>query len=408
MNEHEDDRTVPEYLLDILLLNPIRLLTSPFASRIYLRTALLTLTALALLALSIIAYFTFYYSYVPPLSFALPLHLQFSPTHARHPYAVAQIPRNALASGQLYDLAVHLCLPRTDENIDAGNFMIDVDVLSQREYKETVRTETDEGQITVDDYYVRSLAREARPALLSADNRLVDNVRRLLWLPALVAGWKSESECLDVPVMEGVSFAPGWTNLPESVRVEVIAQGLPERVKTLRVESAALYWAARFQGLRWILYKHSILSFMVFTAMFWAAAMTSTIVVWAVVSYTWEALMGSGTKSTLQARTVENTQGPPIKGEGEMSDTTRTFPTSSKQPALQYSLPDMKRESEPSPSLEMTKETEADDEDEEADFVHDEQAMTAGMRGDDSGIGTSLESSEAGRSTSVRRRKREG
>lgn len=94
-----------------------------------------------------------------------------------------------------------------------------------------------------------------------------------------------------------------------------------------------------------------------------------------------------------------------------LSDTSRTFPTFSRQPPLRYSAPKIKKEEEPDEEEKILQATniqpltnaEADDEDEDADFVIEGRA---GGRSD-SGLGTSLESS-AGRTDGVKRRRSRG
>ena len=290
--------------------------------------------------------------------------------------------------------------------------MIDVSILSPQEYKDTVQAETNEGRVTLDEHYVRNLAHEARPALLTMEHPWISSVRRVLWLPMLILGWKTESECLSVPIMESVSFERGWRNLPETARVEIVAQGPAEGVKTLTVERAEMSWDARFTGLRWALFNHRIISFVVLVGAFWACSLLSTVLVWTTVSYISESL-GQGRKEdgVLKSRSTKQTTGS-SEEEYELSDVSRTFPTSSRQPPLSFSASRIKREDEdegvnqgvPVP---VAKEEEADDEDEDADFVADAPGMSPSIMRDDSGLGTSLESSGPGATAAVRRRKRE-
>lgn len=95
---------------------------------------------------------------------------------------------------------------------------------------------------------------------------------------------------------------------------------------------------------------------------------------------------------------------PQIKDEedDELSDTPHVFPTLSGQPPLRYTSPRVKQEDEDDMSSEQPPAVgeQADDEDEDADFIRDD----LGGRGfTDSGIGTSMESS--GPRSSVRRRR---
>ncbi len=73
---------------------------------------------------------------------------------------------------------------------------------------------------------------------------VVENVNKAVEMPWYMLGWRHESETLVVPVMEGVEFAKGWRNVPDSVRLEVLSD-----VK-MQVYSVRVVITAQFQGLR--------------------------------------------------------------------------------------------------------------------------------------------------------------
>lgn len=88
-----------------------------------------------------------------------------------------------------------------------------------------------------------------------------------------------------------------------------------------------------------------------------------------------------------------------------MSDTPHTFPTLSGQAPLRYSSPRVKEEEKGEEEAPESQHAimEADDEDEDADYVHGDLGLP-GRGVSDSGIGTSMESS-GGRTGVARRRK---
>ena len=155
------------------------------------------------------------------------------------------------------------------------------------------------------------------------------------------------------------------------------------------------------------MYNHRIFSFVVFTGVFWTVELAFTLLAWLVLSYliipdtvpNFPTKRGPSSHENVQVKDEEGSE----DGIDELSDTSRTFPTNSRQLPLRYSSPRAKKEEEeeeeedeqsglsglPLPTVE------ADDEDEDADFVLDR----------DSGIGTSLEST-VDRRNSVRRRSR--
>jgi len=154
------------------------------------------------------------------------------------------------------------------------------------------------------------------------------------------------------------------------------------------------------------MYNYRITSFLIFTGSFWSVEMVCSLIVWLVLTYF--VFPPEEETPPLPKRELGSAESQAIKQEEEddkllddLSDTERSFPTYSRHPPLRYSSPRVKDEEEEKMPLEMAP-LEADDEDEDADFVLDEPGRLG--RQSDSGLGTSMESS-APRSDSVRRRK---
>lgn len=279
--------------------------------------------------------------------------------------------------------------------------------------------------VTVEDI----LAKEARPAMLTYASPAVRRVRTALMLPAYVLGLARERECLRVGVMERVLFERGWRNVPGVVRVEVRGGGgdAPLRVYGVEVEFEAV-----LVGLRWVLYRHWMLAGVVFVVGFWGVECVVAFGVWVVLMRVVGSWGDKGVEREDVTRDGGSAGGVPVEvkkeaeGDGpsdELSDTSRTFPTFSRQPSLKFSG---KREdrvgtgfsgtmphavSEEKEEEDKEREVEADDEDdEEADYVLDDSGLLPNVRGgpskDDSGLGTSMESSGPGQSMSVALRRR--
>jgi seipin len=149
------------------------------------------------------------------------------------------------------------------------------------------------------------------------------------------------------------------------------------------------------------MYNYRIVSFLTLTGAFWTVEMTFAALVWLALSIF----------VFPQDAPVKKEERPQIKRErGEeddseaLSDTPRTFPTLTGQPPLRYSSPRVKSEEEDGaqPIDAHPATAEADDEDEDADFLLEESGPV-GRGVSDSGIGTSMESSH-GRPENVRRR----
>ena len=234
------------------------------------------------------------------------------------------------------------------------------------------------------------LASSRRTAILTYYSPVVDLARKATELHWLILGWRLEAETLEIPVFNGVSFAKGWRNVPDTMQIQVQSSA------RMQIYEANVVFKARFQGLRWIMYNHRITSAFVFIGAFWGTEVLFTAICWAILSV-W--VFSPGDDTTIKKEADDHKR---IKAEDSeeeehirLSDTERTYPTYSKGPAMRYTSPAIKKEepeAEPFPSL-LTTALEADDEDESDDFF-------------DSGLGTSLESSTGHTSSKEALRKR--
>lgn len=247
-----------------------------------------------------------------------------------------------------------------------------------------------------------ALARSRRPAILTYTSAVVDAANTLSGLPWYLMGWKSESEVLSVSMFEGVEFPKGWANVPQNLRLAVEAD------EKMQFYEVGVHIIAKLGGLRWVLYHHRILSFLFFTTAFWSSSLISMALAWFAVS--------TYLASLATVKTESKTNSPITKRENpdsdafdptsmeDLSDTSRTFPTLSRQMPLHFSgRKDVKREEEIKREVDdvlrstevQPLATEADDEDD------DMSQEVSGFR--DSGIGTGLDDE---RLASVQRRRK--
>lgn len=152
------------------------------------------------------------------------------------------------------------------------------------------------------------------------------------------------------------------------------------------------------------MYRHRILSFLVFTFVFFSVELVFTVTAYLVLTiFVFPSSAGDEMPPSLPTReATDEGSAATIKAEedesallDDLSETERTFPTYSRQPPLRFTSSKPKKEEDDSllsPLMAPPVNAEADDEDEEADFVVD------------SGLGTSLESGLE-RNSSSRRRK---
>lgn len=239
------------------------------------------------------------------------------------------------------------------------------------------------------------LARSRRPAILPYRSPIVDQLYKLTQLHWYLLGWRSETDSLKVSMFEGVEFSRGWRNVPASMLVQI------QSTNRMQIYSAKAMFRAKFRGLRWLMYNHRIISAVVFIGAFWITEMVFTGLAWAIGTGYFTPSDGAQAQESSQENRERVKTEDEDEQNGNLSDTERTFPTSSKQQPLRYQSPPIKHEEDEEPVVlpeHTSRATEADDEDEDEDadvFL-------------DSGIGTSLESSATRRDSVRKRRGRTG
>ena len=315
----------------------------------------------------------------------------------------------ALVPNQAYDIYLDLHLPRTPNNLQAGNFMLSLSLLpslpsasaSQRLLPSSITGN-----------HTTTIAHARRPAILTYTSPLTDTASTLASLPLYVLRLSKESETLAVSLFEGVEFAKGPANVPSA------AELLVEADEKMQFYDVGIRIIAKLSGLRWVLYHHRILSFLVFTTTFWLSSVVTMGIVWLGLSLYMNACSAGVTKKEEESegsdRDIVKAEPTPESDEtfdrgllDDLSETSRTFPTIGRQRPLRYppsreSSETIKREGDDGFADTMiqplqTTVGEADDED---DF-EDEEALGSGWR--DSGIGTGV---EEGRAAGIQRRRK--
>ncbi|KAL3469526.1 putative adipose-regulatory protein-domain-containing protein [Aspergillus californicus] len=241
------------------VLEPLRFLVSKNALTAYLGTMLFCMTAVGMVFVSVFAYGVFYYKFIPQAGLESVIYMQFGDGN---PWGTAMLDPGLIAS-QPYDVHVELELPRTPSNLAAGNFMLDLTFLSHPSM--SART----GETTAP-----PIAHSRRPAILTYTSPLIDISSKISFMPLYILGWRRESERLVVPLMEGVEFARGAHNKPESLRLEI------QSPVEIHVYAVKVTFTTRFTGLRWIMYHWRTPSFFLFSYMFWSFFMVSFSTSW--------------------------------------------------------------------------------------------------------------------------------
>ncbi|KAI0377733.1 putative adipose-regulatory protein-domain-containing protein [Hypomontagnella monticulosa] len=253
-----------------------RAATSPAAQRTYLSAALFLAASLALLCIAAIAYPVFYYNYVPKKVISIPVHLQYN--SGLNPYGITSLSSNLMLE-QAYDVSVELTVPRSPPNLERGNFM--VALFAMKSLPDNPAFAFTSSAMGLDPYaHVKEdnvVFMSRRPTLIPYADPMVSMASRVLFLlyHILYPG-AGETTTLSIPMGELVEFRDV---LPLSILVDVQAG------QTLQVYSASVTLVARLTGIRWAMYNHRIISFVVCTTAFWIAEMLSAGLAWLLLSY---------------------------------------------------------------------------------------------------------------------------
>ncbi|EDN02229.1 conserved hypothetical protein [Histoplasma mississippiense (nom. inval.)] len=308
----EDDTEPSQSLYSMVLLQaPFtearRTIISKPARRAYINTILFCLTSAALLCISIVAYWIFYYNYVPQISLERQVHLQFGDGH---PYGTATLGTELIAAQQ-YDVSVVLYLPRSPPNLAAGNFMVDLALFS------SAKTNTNTNEAS-------SIESSRRPAIMTYTSPMVDTAKRVSKMPLYLLGWQREAEGLKVNMMDRVEFGRKKGAMPKTLRLEI------ESEEKIQVYSAVVKFDAKFNGLRWIMYNWKIFSILTFTLTFWAVSMLFTSLVWVALASLAEPTVRRNPKLKDETEEEENSSGISVKEEegsdGEGASSKLTMP----------------------------------------------------------------------------------
>lgn len=320
-----------------------------------------------------------------------------------NPYALIPI-EGSLMPQQAYDITVQIDMPRSPPNLKMGNFMVDLVMLSPTYDKPVARPSP------TDPFDIRSwipaeaiLFSARRPAILTYQSDVVRIGKQIASLPSYLLGWRQETERIELHMAEGISFQKSWASMPTKLYLDLQSRG-----HDIQIYAVNLILRARFTGMRWLMYNHRILSFIIFTSAFWAAEMLFALLALIVL----QSAFSAGDEDKVVVKDEYNDDSSTrIKAEGEeefdlddldLSDTPRSFPTYGRQAPLHF-VPKIKTEddSEGMVSDEVRthpRTAEADDESEEP--VDIRNPFSGGRS--DSGLGTSY--SESGLSGVQKRR----
>ncbi|XP_028839159.1 seipin isoform X2 [Denticeps clupeoides] len=225
----------------LLWLQDVAAVTLLKARRRLLQAAILLCVLVLLLWVSIFLYGSFYYSYMPTVSFSTPVHFLYrtdcSPSESllcSFPTANISLLKNGrdqvMGYGQPYRISLDLEMPESPVNEQLGMFMVKMSCYSR------------DGQI---------ISSVARSAMLHYRSTLLQTISTLFYSPLLVTGLSEQKQLVEVELYSDYranSYQPAIGALVE--------------IQSLRVQiySAQLRIHAYFTGIRYLLYNFPLTS----------------------------------------------------------------------------------------------------------------------------------------------------
>ncbi|CAO1629947.1 unnamed protein product [Sympodiomycopsis kandeliae] len=327
----------PGLLLEYMVLDPIRrlissiitLITSPTTHRVVLRLSVLASLFWSALVLAILASIGFHKTWVPNLGRTENVHLQYGTGEI--PSAIVNLGNKEwFAEEQEYDISVDILVPISNANLDLGNFMVSVHL------------------ITKDDMVVFSSSRPTilRPSTPSVRflSQVANHVSRSQAMPLPLPFTSPSLELMTVTVFDRLIIHPSKGSIPFSNpgSTTTSSNKITKAVVKIGRSDADRYWIyggghgiggvvladtqqnsgdqpammlaggngayrsrgelqtvgvgirfdARLQGLRWFMYTHPILSFLLFTTLFMAFELTSAVTLWTIAAVYTSSLPG--------------------------------------------------------------------------------------------------------------------
>ncbi|EGG03728.1 uncharacterized protein MELLADRAFT_78459 [Melampsora larici-populina 98AG31] len=252
--------------------------SSPTTHRSLLGSLLLSFIFCSSILISVIAYVSFYWAYVPQIGLSIPLWLQYG--EGRVPYATADLSNLAhpIAIDQAYDVSLRLTVPVNDRNIELGNFMVRL----------TLKTAPPQNVILHRISRHSSLIHQPQLA------RTLDTIKYLRTLFFLSAPRLVQH--LDIKLFSQKVINPSSLSKKGGLALAEIQVGRDDAYGStislahakgwgeLHIYDAILVFEAHLDGLRALMYYHPYLSFFVFCTLFMIAEFTSVLCTWGLVA----------------------------------------------------------------------------------------------------------------------------
>lgn len=255
-----------------------QVVSSPTTHRSLLGSLLLSFIFCSSILISVIAYVSFYWAYVPQIGLSIPIWLQYG--EGRVPYAMADLSNlaNPIAIDQAYDVSLRLTVPVNDRNIELGNFMVRLTLKSAPPQNITLHRISRHASLIHQPRFARTLdtIKYLRTLFFLSAPRLVQHLNIDLFSQKVI----NPSSLAKKGGLALAEIQVGRDDVYGSTIPLAHAKGWGE----LHVYDATLVFEAHLDGLRALMYYHPYLSFFLFCTLFMIAEFTSVLCTWGLVA----------------------------------------------------------------------------------------------------------------------------
>ncbi|TQV97697.1 hypothetical protein V2A60_006570 [Cordyceps javanica] len=238
----------------------VRTLTSKPMQRLAINAMLVASGIGTLLGLAAISSALFFQAYLPQQVVTAPVYLQYG--SSPNPYGIAPLVASRMKALQDYDISVTFTMPRSPANLNRGNFMVSLHLIDSRD-QNTIEARADEFARSHVGFGVnKALFSSRRPALVPYVDPLVSLTSRVLLMAYHLLSSTSQRHALTVKLAERVSFDKESLK-PAAAYIEV------EAGQDIQIYSTQLTLTAQLRGLRYIMFHYRVLTYVIFTLLFW-------------------------------------------------------------------------------------------------------------------------------------------
>lgn len=225
----------------LLWLQDVTAVTLLRARRTLLQAAILFCVLVLLLWVAIFLYGSFYYSYMPMVSFSTPVHYYYRSDCDSSDSAICSFPvanismlRNGrdqvMAHGQPYRISLELEMPESQVNEQLGMFMVKMSCYSRG------------GQ---------TVSSVARSAMLHYRSSLLQTLSTLVFSPLLLTGMAEQKQLIEVEL---------YSDYKTNSYQPTVGAVIEIQSRNVQIYSAQLRIHAYFTGIRYILYNFPLTS----------------------------------------------------------------------------------------------------------------------------------------------------